>query len=191
MKDIDQMTAPTDRSYDKAALRNDLLLVAGLVALDVAARLLPHEPNFTPVAASALFAGTVLRIRGLAFVVPLAAMLLSDAVLGFDSSPLTLAIYALFTLPALVAYLPRRSRAPGMFAPMIIAYSLIFFVVTNAAVWAFSGIYPATLAGLATCYAAALPFLPQTVIGDLFWAAVLFGGAALVSMAPRLSGRAI
>ena len=43
-----------------------------------------------------------------------------------------------------------------------------------------------TLAGLATCYAAALPFLPQTAIGDLFWAAVLFGGAALVQMAPRV-----
>ena len=77
-----------------------------------------------------------------------------------------------------------------MFVPAIIAYSLLFFAVTNLAVWAFSAMYPHTAAGLAACYAAALPFLPQTVIGDLFWAAVLFGGCALVQMAPRLSRRA-
>ena len=173
------------------SLRNDLLLVAILIALGVAARLLPHEPNFTPIAASALFAGTVLRMRLLAFVVPISAMLISDAVIGFDSSAMTFVIYAMFTLPACVALLPRRARAPGMFVPAIIAYSLLFFAVTNLAVWAFSAMYPHTAAGLAACYAAALPFLPQTVIGDLFWAAVLFGGYALVQMAPRLSRRAI
>lgn len=169
------------------SLRNDLLLVAILVALGVAARLLPHAPNFTPIAAGALFAGTVLRTRALAFAVPVAAMLVSDAIIGFDSSPMTFVIYAMFVLPAFIAFLPQRTRAPGMFVPAIIAYSLLFFVVTNAAVWAFSGMYPLTAAGLAACYAAALPFLPQTVIGDLFWAAVLFGGYALVQMAPRLA----
>jgi hypothetical protein len=45
------------------SLRSDLVIVAGLVALGVAARLLPHEPNFTPIAASTLFAATVLRTR--------------------------------------------------------------------------------------------------------------------------------
>jgi hypothetical protein len=171
------------------SLRSDLVIVAGLVALGVAARLLPHEPNFTPIAASTLFAATVLRTRVLAFAVPVLAMLVSDAVIGFDSSALTLTIYAMFILPAFVAFMPDRARAPGMFVPAIIAYSLLFFVVTNLAVWAFSGLYPLTAAGLATCYAAALPFLPQTVIGDLFWAAVLFGGAALVQLAPRLARR--
>ena len=163
--------------------------VALLVALGVAARLLPHAPNFTPIAASALFAATMLRHRGLAFAVPLAAMLISDAIIGFDATRMTFVIYAMFTLPALVAYLPRRSRAPGMFVPIIVGYSLMFFAVTNFAVWAFSGLYPPTFAGLVACYVAALPFLPQTVMGDLVWAAVLFGGAALLSMAPKLTRR--
>jgi hypothetical protein len=38
------------------ALRTDLLLLTFLIVLDVVARLLPHAPNFTPVAASTLFA---------------------------------------------------------------------------------------------------------------------------------------
>jgi hypothetical protein len=179
------MNGLTNRTQSRDGLRGDLILVAFLVALDVAARLLPHEPNFTPIAASALFAGTVLRLRGLAFAVPVAAMLVSDAIIGFDSSPMTFVIYGLFTLPALVALLAAHIRAPGMFAPAIIAYSLVFFAVSNLAVWAFTALYPHTLAGLAACDALALPFLPQTVIGDLFWAAVLFGGYALVQIAPK------
>ena len=175
------MNAP----HSQATLRADLMLVAVLVAVDVVARIMPHAPNFTPIAASALFAGTVLRMRGLAFVVPFAAMLISDAILGFDTSRMTFVIYAMFLLPALIAYLPTRLRAPGMFAPAIVAYSLLFYVVTNFAVWAFTTMYPHTLAGLATSYAVGLPYLPQTIIGDLFWAAVFFGGAALFQMLPR------
>ena len=171
------------------SLRSDLVIVAGLVALGLAARLLPHEPNFTPIAASTLFAATVLRIRVLAFVVPILALVISDMVLASEMTSIRAVVYAMFMLPAVVAFMPERIRAPGMFVPAIIAYSLLFFVTTNLAVWAFSGMYPLTAAGLATCYAAALPFLPQTVIGDLFWAAVLFGGAALLQLTPRLARR--
>lgn len=180
------MTIPTERA-PSASLRSDLMLVALLVGLGVVARLMPHEWNFTPIAAGALFAGTVLNRRPLAFLVPAAALLISDLVIGFDTAPMTFIIYGLFLLPACIAFLPGRARAPFMFVPAIVAYSLTFFAVTNFAVWALDSMYPHTLAGLAACYAAALPFLPQTVIGDLFWAAVLFGGYALVQMAPRLA----
>ena len=46
----------------RAELRTDLGLVGLLVAVDVAARLLPHAPGVWPVAASALFAGRMLRL---------------------------------------------------------------------------------------------------------------------------------
>ena len=59
-------------------LRTDLLLVAFLIGFDVAARVLLHAGNFSPVAATALFAGMMLQRRWLALLVPLAAMLLSD-----------------------------------------------------------------------------------------------------------------
>jgi hypothetical protein len=187
LKDL-SMT-PTDRTPSSASLRSDLTLVALLVGVGVVARLMPHEWNFTPIAASALFAGTVLNRRLLAFAVPVAALLLSDIFIGFDSTAMTFIVYGLFLLPACVALLPGRAHAPFMFVPVIVAYSLVFFLVTNFAVWALDAMYPHTLAGLATCYAAGLPFLPQTVIGDLFWAAVLFGGYALVQRAPRLARR--
>jgi hypothetical protein len=95
-------------------------------------------------------------------------------------------VYAALTLPAVAGILARRYRASRVIVPTILACSLIFFITTNFAVWAFSALYSLDMAGLLNCYAAGLPFLKYTVIGDLFWAAVLFGGAWLVQ---RLTAR--
>ena len=166
------------------ALRTDVLLVLFLIGFDVAARLLLHVPNVSPVAASALFAGMMLRRRWLALVVPLAAMLIGDAFAGLHDWRVMAVVYAALALPAVAGMLARRTVP--IVVPTVMACSLIFFTVTNFAVWAFSGMYGADWTGLMQCYAAGLPFLKYTVAGDLFWAAVLFGGAFLVQ---RLTAR--
>jgi hypothetical protein len=153
----------------------ELVLVAGLIGLDVVARLLPHAPNFTPVAASALFAGVVLRSRVLALLVPVLAMLLSDLAIGGDDWRISGVIYAALVLPAAFGIWARRLRTPVALAPLVVASSCIFFVATNFAVWAFSGMYAHTVDGLARCYLAALPFFQYTIMGDVFWTAALFG----------------
>jgi Family of unknown function (DUF6580) len=153
----------------------DLLVVAFLVGLDVAARLLPHAPNFTPVAASALFAAGILRVRGLSLLVAPAAMLLSDAMLGFCDWRVTVVVYGALSLSAGAACLSNRLRRPRMIVPVMLSSSLAFFVLTNFAVWAFTPMYAENAGGLVACYVAALPFLKYTVAGDLFWSAVLFG----------------
>src|SRR5258708_19978859 len=120
------------------ALRMDLSpaefwLAMGLVGLDIVARLAPHAPNFTPVAASALFAGTVLRGRALALSVPLAAMLISDLVLGCPDARVMGVVYAALALPALLG---RWGRARGaiVLALLAVSSSLIFFPPPNLAV---------------------------------------------------------
>jgi hypothetical protein len=155
--------------------RADLALAMGLVALDVVARLAPHAPNFTPVAASALFAGAVWRSRSLALAVPLAAMLASDFILGGYDWRVMGVVYAALALPALLG---RWGRARGaiVLVPLALFSSLFFFATTNFAVWMFSGMYAHDLAGLIHCYVAALPFLQNTIIGDMFWTILLFGG---------------
>ena len=168
----------------------DLALVAFLIGLDVTARLLPHIPGFMPVAASALFAGRMLRLPALAVVVPLAAMALSGLALGGDVWQVTLVVYAAITVPALAGIYSRRWRGAAPVAATMLSCSLIFFAASNFAVWAFSGMYPLTWDGLVACYVAALPFLERTVLGDLFWTAVLFGGAWLVQHAPAFGRRA-
>jgi hypothetical protein len=164
----------------------DVALVLFLIGFDVAARLLLHVPNVSPIAASALFAGMMLRRRSLALAVPLAAMLLSDAATGFYDARVMAVVYAAMALPAVAGILARRYRVARVIVPTVVACSLAFFAATNFAVWAFSGMYSLDMASLTQCYVAALPFLKYTLGGDLFWAAVLFGGAWLVQ---RLTAR--
>jgi len=175
----------------RADLWMDLLLVAFLIGFDVAARLLPHAPGVWPFAASALFAGRVLRIPALAVVVPLAAVLLSNVALPGDDWRITLVVYAAITLPAFAGMLARRWQGAIPVIAAMLSCSLVFFAATNFAVWAFGSLYPHSWPGLVQCYVAALPFLDKTVLGDLFWTAVLFGGGWLVQHAPMLSRRAL
>ena len=172
-----------------SVLWTDLLLVAFLIAFAVLARLLPHAPGFMPVAASALFAGRMLRIPVLAPIVPIAAMALSSLFMGPDDWQVTLVVYAAITVPAFAGMVSQRWR--GMAVPFVamLPCSLFFFAASNFAVWAFSGMYSLDGAGLARCFIAALPFLQNTLAGDMFWTAVLFGGASLVQGLPALAKR--
>lgn len=152
-------------------------LMAGLVFAAVATRLLPHPPNFTAMSAIALFSGAHFPRRIWAFAIPLSAMLLSDAVLGFSSAlPV---VYATFAAIVGIGFLLRERRTRVLpVAGAAVASSVLFYLTTNFAVWALSGIYSKTPAGLVVCYVAAIPFFGPTLAGDLFYTAVLFGAFA-------------
>jgi hypothetical protein len=162
-----------------AALTPDLVLAVALIGLDVFARLVPHTLHFTPVAASALFAAATLRRRGFSLAVPLIALALSDAVLGFYDWRVMAVVYAASAAPAAIALCVGRLRSPFVLLVLACTSSVVFFLATNFAVWAFEAMYPRDLAGLGACYVTALPFFKNTIAGDLFWTCVLFGGREL------------
>jgi len=152
-------------------------LMAGLVFGAAATRLLPHPPNFTAVGAIALFAGAHFSRKIWALAVPLAAMLVSDAVLGFSSSlPVVYATFAMIV--GLGLLLRERKMRVLPVAGAAVAAATLFYLTTNFAVWAMSGMYPKTPAGLVACYVAAIPFFGPTLAGDLSYTAVLFAGFA-------------
>jgi hypothetical protein len=155
-------------------------LIAILAAIFVAAalRLVPHLPNFTPIGAMALFGGAYCGKRALAFVAPLGALLLSDAILGFHGGMPY--VYGSVALIVLIGWAVARRLTPLGIAFGAVASSLLFFVVTNFGTWLSSGMYPPTLAGLAACYVAAIPFFQNTLAGDLVYSALLFGGFAFL-----------
>ena len=164
-----------------------LTLLAAILAA-ATLRLVPHPPNFTPIGAMALFSGAYLSRQSLAFVVPLAALLLSDLVLGFY--PEAIFVYLSVTAIVLIGGLLSKRRTALKVGVAAIASSLLFFLVTNFGVWLVMNYYPKTPAGLVACYAAAIPFFQNTVAGDLFYAAVLFGGFALLERTvPALRSR--
>ncbi|MEZ6037785.1 MAG: DUF6580 family putative transport protein [Planctomycetota bacterium] len=161
-----------------ARRHHHLVAAASLLLTAAASRLLPHPPNFTAVPAMALFAGAVLGRRWLAFVLPLAALLLSDLVLcatvyGFDALSQVPASYA--AMAGVVCIGQRLGRSSAGVATGAVAATALFFVVTNLAVWAFAGFYPRDLSGLVACYTAALPFAASMLLSTLVYGFALLG----------------
>ena len=185
------MTARPNSVSPNASLRADLLLALALIGLCVAARMLPHVSNFSPVAAAALFAGAMIGRRWLALSVPVAALLIGDLLIGFYDGRVMAAVYAALALPALIGMIARNHRMWFVAIGGALAASLSFFVTTNFAVWAFSGMYSLDGAGLVQCTIAALPFLTSTVAGDLFWSVALFGAFTALGFAARPTAGAL
>jgi hypothetical protein len=63
----------------------------------------------------------------------------------------------------------------------VLASATSFFVLSNFVVWAGSGMYPHSVAGLASCYASAVPFYANDLISTAMVSAVLFGLPALAA----------
>ena len=152
-------------------------VLAGMILTAAMSRLIPHPPNFAPIAATALFGGAHFKDKRAAVLVPLAAMFLSDLVIGLHG--LIPVVYGSFALIACLGMLLRQRITPGAVAGAALAGSLLFFITTNFGVWALGSMHPKNPAGLAVCYGAALPFLRNTLLGDMFYAAALFGSMAL------------
>ncbi|MEN1927268.1 DUF6580 family putative transport protein [Luteimonas sp. MJ293] len=168
------------------------LLLTGLIVAAALTRLLPQPPNFSPVIAIALFAGAYFAGRRWAMLVPLAAMLVSDLALAAThggiylqhmTSPVALSVYACILLSTLVGFGLRGKVSSARVLGGSVAGSVLFFAVTNFMVWTTAATVPGhahCVAGLAPCYAAAIPFFHWTLLGTLFWSAMLFGGFELL-----------
>ncbi len=142
-------------------------------------RLVPHAPNFAPIGAMALFGGSYLN-KKTALVLPLAAMVLSDFFIGFDSITSRLTVYGSFALIVLIGFWLRNRKSIGNIVLASITASVLFFIITNLAIWLAGSLYPKTFAGLVACYSAAIPFFRNTMAGDLFYTGVFFGSFELV-----------
>jgi hypothetical protein len=159
-----------------------LIFLAIAIIMSIAARLLPHAPNFTPIAALALFSGFyAAKISKWYLLAPLAAMLFSDVFVGFYEPKTMAVVYASFFAISLLGLFARmcqvRLSTPRVYMVGFGAFlgSVLFFGITNFAVWAFSGMYAPTFSGLMLSYSMALPFFKFTLLGNLFYVALFFG----------------
>ena len=149
-------------------------------------RLLPHPPNFAPIAAMALFGGAYFTKKSFAFIVPLAAMLLTDAIIGFYD--FVWIVYLSFALIVLLGIFMLKKISVKNIILASVSASVMFFAVTNFGVWALGTLYPKTPTGLMESYIAAIPFFQNSLIGDLFFAGIMFGVYELVKFkVPALS----
>ncbi len=157
---------------EKKFINPRLLVIIGMILAGALLRLIPHYPNFTPIAAMALFGGAYFNNKKLAFVIPFAAMLLSDLFLGFHSTmPF---VYISFALIVMIGFNLRNNKKVLNIAIASLSSSILFFVITNFAVWASGGIYPLNARGLVECFTMAIPFFQNNVLGDLLYTGIFF-----------------
>lgn len=190
--------------------RSKWIILLILIALPTVMRITGKPWNFAPVGAIALFAGVHFRNKLLAILLPLVAVFASDVYLGIQMNDIpqytfhTLApvIYGSFLFYVAFGMGVRRfwnaesrhseqvtgnsnnghltARKAAAIPAGAIAGAIAFFLVTNFAVWAVFPTYSHTIQGLMNCYVAGLPYFRMTVLGDLFFAAILFGGYELL-----------
>jgi hypothetical protein len=162
-------------------------LVLSLMVFGAAfVRLIPHPPNFAPIAAMALFGGAYFNKKLFAFIIPLAAMFLTDAIIGFYSYAWI--VYLSFALIVVLGIVMLKKVSIKNLILTSLTASISFFAITNFGVWALGTLYPKTPAGLLESYIAAIPFFQNSLIGDLFFVGVMFGVYELVkSKVPALA----
>jgi hypothetical protein len=164
---------------EKDLIQPRTALLTGMVLAAAALRLLPHPMNFAPVGALAFFGGASFRSKRMALALPLVSLIAGDIFIGFHR--LMPYVYLSFLVSVAIGFWLRRSRTVARIGAGVLAGAIQFFLVTNFALWAASiGAYPKTPAGLAACYIAGIPDFWNTLAGDTFYSAVLFGGLALI-----------
>lgn len=138
-------------------------------------RLLPHLPNFAPIAAMALFGGVYLN-KKYAFGVPILALLISDYFIGFYNIWVMLSVYGSFFIIGLLGLWLRKHKTILNTGAITLSSSVIFFIVTNFVVWAAPpSMYSHNWQGLTQSYIMGLPFFRNTLLGDFFYVGAMFG----------------
>lgn len=154
------------------------LITLSLIVLAASlSRLVPHPYNFAPITAIALFGAAKFERKWEAFVIPALVLLLSDAIIGFY--PQMGVTYFAFAVIACIGFGLRNHQGSLPVLAATLGSSVLFYLITNFALWLPYDLYPATVEGVMESYIAALPFFKNTLAGDVFYAALLFGGFAL------------
>lgn len=141
--------------------------------------------NFSPLGATALFGAAYFARPWMAFAAPLLSLWVSNLLLdnvffsqhydGFSWFS-NWEVYAVFALIIVLGkYLLVKVNASRVILASLFS-SVLFFLLTNFAVWQSGSLYAPTSAGLAACYTAALPFFKNTLQSDLLFSGLLFSG---------------
>ena len=162
--------------------KKNILLILIISAVALTARLIPHLPNFSPLASVALFTGVYGQSKKY-IILPLVALFISDLFIGFYKFEIMLSVYGSLTIIGLLGFWLKKHKNFLNITSSALASSLLFFLITNFAVWYFGTWYSHDLAGLAWCYNLAIPFFKNTLLSDLSYSLIIFGAWEAIALA--------
>jgi hypothetical protein len=123
-------------------------------------RLMPHEPNFTPILSISILGFLFSRILSVKVLIVLGSMFFSDLIIGVHD----FIIYVYFSLTFLIIISNSKNYIYMMFIG-----PLIFFIITNFGVWLNSTYYIKNIDGLIECFYMAIPFFQNTILSTFFY----------------------
>jgi hypothetical protein len=162
----------------KKVFTPSFITITALIAVAAIARIFTPIPNFTPIAAIALFGGAYFSRKSVAFLIPLAALAITNFFLPVFDLFTTIAVYASFIFAGVIGLWIGKKVSISRVIGGALFSSVVFFVITNFAAWLWLGgigFYPMTFGGLVLCYEMALPFFRNEILGTLVYSGVLFG----------------
>lgn len=144
-----------------------------LIVFIALSRLIPHPAGLTAIGALGLFSGAYMHHRW-SWAVPVSALLIGDAIIGFYNPIIMLTVYIGFAISAVVGklILGKKSSLNRIGVAIFVA-ALIFFILSNTASWWV--FYPHTIEGLLLCYINGLSYFGVGILGDVFYCTILFG----------------
>ena len=155
------------------SVNKKILAIYLLVLIVALSRLLPHPAGFTPIAALGLFSGAYMHSKW-SWAVPVLALLIGDVIIGGYNMLIMSTVYISFAITAVLGrVLLNKKRNPVRIGLATFTSALIFFILSNASSWWV--FYPHTTDGLLLCYINGLPYFGRGLLGDLFYAVLLFG----------------
>ena len=156
-----------------------------LLAIGVVGRWAQPTWNFTPLAAVTVLGGFYFRQTITAVLLPVSILAVSDLLLpAHNSWPVQLSVHVMMIVPLLIGRAARNAtgwQRPAWWVLGGVMPATVFYLVTNFAVWACTGLYDATFSGLAACYAAGIPFYRSMLAGDVCYLTVLVTCLALAT----------
>ena len=171
---------------------SEIIIIGIIILIGASLRLIPHLPNFVPIGALALFSGFYFS-KKIALILPLAVLFISDIFIGYYETRLMLFVYLSFLLYVVLGFWLNKNKKWYTIAGVATLGAVLFFLVTNFAVWLFTPWYAKNFSGLIQCYLMGLPFFRNTLTGDIFYTIVFFGSYELVVLLAKtkqfLSGK--
>jgi hypothetical protein len=147
--------------------------------------------GFGLVGASLLFFGA--NIPRKHFWIPVTLLIGSDIYLNVwqYQSPITLDQYimwAWYLVPCVFGFFLRDKIKPFTVLGAGLGTGIGFYLASNFCVWAFGSIgYAKNLSGLVECYARAIPFFRNGIVGDVLFSAVFFSIPVLYAYTVRVT----
>jgi hypothetical protein len=169
--------------------KKDLLIAAIVILILAAIRIFSPWENFSPIGAIALMGGMLLGRKGIAFILPLAALFIGDLIFSANHSMYKeylfsttfIAVYISIAVIIGIGLLlkPRLSLLSVIGGSLIAAIG--FFLITNTGSW-LELEYPKTLTGLFASYEAGIPFFRNTLVSQLVFSLAAYFAYCFVSL---------